>query len=257
MNFPSRMLTLSSLLAVIGLTLQAQTPPAAGRIGDCPDAGCCWDRQLNARKNLLTAPQEQPQPLTLGVEEIKKYDYPPRWIVGQSRAELKDLGEGRYVSVDAYLIDAAWGELNPASCNRPEPENINIRLSLVSKDDLGLKRPLWALTSVTAEVTPRARARNAQWKENLENLIYNGDRNKFLVRVKGLMLLDTGRMYSPRNRATDWEIHPVLDIEVCMKGDCGADEVGWKKLGEVKIPKLPPHRKALTHKKRRGIVIKN
>ncbi len=250
-----RLLILSSLLVISGLTLRAQTPAAAGRADDCPDDGCCWDRQLNARKNLSAAPPDRPRPTDVSLEKIKNYGYPPHWALGQSREGLKDLGEGQFVRVEAYLIDARWGELNPASCNRPGPENINILLSLVSEDALGLKRSLQPLTSVTAEVTPRVRASNEQWERNLKNLIHNGDRNRWLVRVTGLMLLDTEHIYSPLNRATDWEIHPVLDIEVCKKGDCVGD-VGWEKLQDAKIPRLPRLGERQL-RRRRGTVIKN
>lgn len=242
-----RLLALTLLIVVPGLNLQAQT-----QADDCPDTGCCWDKQLNVRKNLREAPKDQPQATSVSVDEIKRYAYPPRWAVGQSRDELKKLGEGRYVSVQAYLVEARWGDLNPANCNRPEPENINVILSLVSKDSLSLDWRRRPLASVTAELTPRVRALHPEWKRNLWKLIRNGRRNQLLVRVKGIMLLDTGRAHSPLNRATDWELHPVLDIEVCARGDC-ANDVGWKKLEDATITvKSAPGGKQ-RYKKRRGI----
>lgn len=250
-------LTLSIVLTAACVDLAAQTPCAVSRIEDCPETGCGWDKLLNVKKNLL--PEPGPTPETLTLEELKRFDYPQRWAVGQSREELKRLGEGRLVKVRALLVDAEWGDLSPANCNLVGRENTNVILFLVSEDAIGLETGLRKQTAVTAEITPRVRARHLQWtRKALERLIISRRHDALPVRVTGLMLLDTGRVYNPRGRFTDWEIHPVVEIEVCAQADGCPGEAGWRKLDETPIPKPPrrTHPRGKTRRKRRGPVIR-
>lgn len=245
--FPLTVLTISLLSA----TLNAQAPCPAKVIKDCPDAGCAgWDKQLNIKKNVKSAPQQIPRQMTL--QEIMQLDYPAQWYSGKDRRELEALGEGRLVQVMAYLVDVRDGQATSANCKLSDPDSTNNILTLVSQDSLG-KKLNRAAPSVAAEITPRVRLlhwrsesnkqtnkRTNNWtKRKLEALISRAYKHAPYVRITGLLLLDTenGSEHNknPVVRYTDWEIHPVFEIAVCARGTQCKEEGDWKRLDDLKI----------------------
>jgi hypothetical protein len=250
-----------SLVLLFAATAHGQTNCASVEtLEGCPDAGCAaWDRQLNVRKNYTSDPKNQ-TPVTLSLGDIRAMKYPAQWFAGKDRGELEALGEGRLVRVEAYLVGVRYDEASSANCNLGETPFLSQRLILVSEDALGLKLPGRELKSVSAVITPRVRRIHseqsrvkgrdvwitnwAKWK--LDSLIYAAPRTGLLVRVTGLLLLNTEHIYAPLYRSTDWEIHPVLEIEVCRRADRCAGG-GWGKLEDMKIreplvkrPRTPP-----------------
>lgn len=232
------------------------------RVEDCPAEGCGgWDRQLNIKKNYTSDPKRQ-APAPASLEEIKAMKYPGQWFSGKDRVELEALGEGRLVRVEAYLVGVRYDEASHANCMLGDLQAVSQRLILVPEDALGMKLPGRELRSVTAVITPRIRRKHARlvstkkgrdvWATNwgkwkLDSLIYAAPRTGLLVRVTGLLLLDTEHIYNPLNRSTDWEIHPILEIEVCRRKDMCAGGEGWQKLEDmvikeppVKRPRIPP-----------------
>jgi len=103
--------------------------------------------------------------------------------------------------------------------------------------------------SVTAEITARVRLQRTKeenksivsnWlKEKLDALIKNSRNGKF-VRITGLLLLDTEHIYTPQQRSTDWQISPVLKIEICEKGDTCVADADWTKLEDILIKTRKP-----------------
>ena len=75
--------------------------------------------------------------------------------------------------------------------------------------------------SLTAEFTPRVRGHGHPnfTREKLQPLIDAAPQKALLVRVTGLLLFDSEHFI--RNhlvRVNNWEIHPVLKLEVCETG---------------------------------------
>ncbi len=69
----------------------------------CPNEGCGtdFDPNLNRRKN-ITSDDQQPTIRTLSC--IKRLDDPDNFSKGDSREELKALGEGEKITVAGYLL---------------------------------------------------------------------------------------------------------------------------------------------------------
>lgn len=246
-----------ALLLLFAAAARGQTTCASvKKIEDCPDTGCAsWDRQLNVKKNYTSYPKTQ-TPAALSLEDIRAMKYPEQWFAGKDRGELEALGEGRLVRVEAYLVGVRYDEATSANCNLGETQFLSQRLILVPEDALALKLPGRELKSVTAVITPRVRRMHAEpirakgqdvWVTNwakwkLDSLIYAAPRTGLLVRVTGLLILDTEHIYGPLQRSTDWEIHPVLEIDVCRRPDRCAGGGGWEKLESMKIKEPPVKR---------------
>jgi len=230
----------------------------AGRIEECPAEGCGgWDRQLNCRKNLTCDPSGRAaEQYTL--DGIKKLPYPQSWHAGKDRAELAALGEGRRVTVTARLLRVDPGPPDSANCKLPGREDRSLLLTLVPDGALGKSRVERELVSVTAVLTPRVRRAHRQWtQDSLGRLLSH---SALYVRVTGLLLLNTEGAPArfeydkanktlhavPTLRATDWEIHPVLELEVCGSKQC-AEGGGWQRLDDVTLPPWRPD-----HAGRRG-----
>ena len=240
------------------------------KIEDCPDNGCgSWDPEFDKKRNVIEVPKSlQLKPMTL--DEIRALEYPKNWSLGKDRAELEKLGEGAYVQVTAYLIGVKYGDLSSANCKLGERWSVSDILILVSEKGLvtekDAKRKFGQketkkifnqreASSVTAEITPRVRLEHTKlpnnkniynwFKEKLQAYIDDSPNGARFVRIKGLLLLDTEHIYKPLQRSTDWQISPVLEIEVCQKKHnmCVAD-ADWTRLDDIPIGtrKQPPPR---------------
>lgn len=232
------------LFGLLTATVNAQTRCPAERIEDCPETGCGgWDKQLDLRKNFVSYPDAQP-PKPFSLEQIKELQYPNQWFTGKDRRELEALGEGMAVQVVAYLVGVRSAGPTPANCKLADRSALNDVLILVSEDALSKKKAQREATSVTAEITARVRLHQARktggklvtnWnKAKLEALIRNSPNKVRLVRISGVLLLDT-QHNNTTVRYTDWEIHPVLAIDVCMKRNKCTQEEDWKKLDDMTI----------------------
>jgi hypothetical protein len=76
--------------------------------------------------------------------------------------------------------------------------------------------------AVVAEVTPRLKAEHPKWTQNLIRQLARDGKQ---VRLSGWLLLDqehpeqiTGTASQDPTRATLWEIHPIMEIEVLQNG---------------------------------------
>jgi len=257
-------LTRTLLAVLLGVFVYATigTGPAQGRkakppcrqdLAHCPDEGCGadFDPNLNKLKNIRSDDPRAVGPATpRTLTWMKKLDDPESFQKGDSREELTELGEGQRIAVVAYLL-AAKPELGGESCNcglhtRAETDN---HLVLVTKatvdkfsldDDEATNKKIFhsrEMESLTAEFTPRVRLAHPNFtREKVQPMIDATDQNALLVRVTGLLMFDSEHFI--RNhlvRVNNWEIHPVLKLEVCTTGDkCTAkSDAGWKSLDDM------------------------
>jgi hypothetical protein len=104
-----------------------------------------------------------------------------------------------------YLISARQQGPESCNCQLTGPNNTDMHLDLLDSPSDA------RATSVTAEITPRNRP--PSW--TISNLRKLANMEAY-VRVTGLLFLDTEHVArSPLPRATNWEIHPVTEFEVC------------------------------------------
>jgi hypothetical protein len=70
--------------------------------------------------------------------------------------------------------------------------------------------------SIVAEVTPRLRAKHPKWTANAFNRLAQKHSR---VRISGWLMLDQEHPEQlQQTRATLWEIHPIMQIEVDKAG---------------------------------------
>lgn len=243
------------VVMAIMLMLPAQTyartqkPPCEPSLADCPEDGCGkdFDPKLNHLKNLTTSSQT---PMHETLEWMKQLPDPQHFTKkGQSRTELAAIGEGKQISVTAYML-VAKPELGGESCNcgLHMPEETDNHLVLVSEGtihDLPLSHDAAQNTktfhkrekeSITAEFTPRVRVNHPTFtREAVQPLIADAPENALLVRVTGPLLFDSEHfLANSLVRVNNWEIHPVLKLEYCESGNCTLDsDEGWKSLDDL------------------------
>lgn len=227
--------------------------PCAKNLSACPEEGCgaSFDPNLNRQKNIDAKDPRADVPAKVRtLTWMKKLHNPEAFESGASRDELVALGEGQKIVVVAYLL-AAKAELGGESCNcgLQTPAETDNHLVLVTKDTVD-KFPLPTdgspkqgvfhsreLESVTAEFTPRVRLDHKNFtRDKIQPEIDDTEQEALLVRVTGLLLFDSEHFF--RNhlvRVNNWEIHPVLTLEVCTTTtDCTAtSDEGWKSLDEL------------------------
>ena len=259
MQVVCRFLKIFALLTA-GIVLVALPSPTAPRtkkhkipckasIALCPDEGCGeeFDPNLNRLKNIRSKDGAS----TLHtLTWMKRLDDPETFSEGDSREELATLGEGQKITVVAYLL-VAKPELGGESCNcglQTEAGTDN-HLVLVTKTTVQ-KFPLGdneeankavfhsrELESQTAEFTPRVRLTHPNFtREKIQPLIDDTDQDALLVRVTGQLLFDSEHFIKNHLvRVNNWEIHPILKLEVCTTGDnCKANsDAGWKSLDDM------------------------
>jgi hypothetical protein len=246
------------VLIVVWSAMSLQADPANARtqkhkipckalLDQCPDEGCGtdFDPNLNKLKNIRT----MGGPATVrSLTWMKKLDDPENFSAGDSREELSALGEGKNITVVAYLL-VAKPELGGESCNcgLQTPEETDNHLVLVTRKTVqdfplaeeGDNKEVFhsrELESETAEFTPRVRLAHPNFtREKVQPLIDATDESALLVRVTGQLLFDSEHFL--RNhlvRVNNWEIHPVFKLEFCTTGDsCKANnDAGWKSLDD-------------------------
>jgi hypothetical protein len=136
---------------------------------------------------------------------------------------------------------------------------VNTDNHLVLVDDAGLKKghlpnkanlDQWKAvlakrepSSITAEFTPRVRLSHPNFtRAAIKPLILDSRQTALPVRVTGMLMLDTEHLIRHHlHRANNWEVHPILKLEYCEKGQtCTADsDAGWKSLDDLTVPSPP------------------
>lgn len=205
----------------------------------------------NAAKNNFCA-TGTPQPMTIAemaqlqtqVANDPNIDFgdeddPPRKKGPQvDRAPLQALGEGKLVSVLAYVLFARQEGAESVNCENNVPDqpayhDIHIELvdSPTTTDEC---------SGVVAEMIPHHRP--AVWTADNVSKVSTA---KLMVRVTGQLFFDSSHFPCENNqgvrdnpkRASLWEIHPIYKFEVCSAGTCTATSGKWVALDQwLKTP---------------------
>lgn len=217
-------------------TAVSDCAPKIKTIRDCPPEGCGaqgrYDPNLNRRKNIRS---DDHSATLRSIAWIKNLPDPTSFTrQNTSRTELARLGEGKKIKVVAYALIARKGGPESCNCGLTAPKNTDNHIVLV---DPALQRPTLAASendSVTAEFTPRTRIDHRNFtREKLQPLI--AAHGKLGVRVTGLLMFDSEHFLGRHlKRHNDWEIHPVLTLEYCPKGQtCSETSRNWKNLDDL------------------------
>lgn len=238
-----------------------QKPPCAADIGSCPDKGCGgqFDANLNRQKNILQNSSDatgKVKQMTLA--DMKNLENPENFEEGtpddgSDRTELRSIGEGTKIRVAAYLLKAReepGGET--CNCFFHDPAQTDNHLVLVTKETVDTFPVTSTDTaddvldereheSITAEFTPRVRLDHNHPHPNftaavMEPLIEDTDQGALYVRVTGVLMFDSEHfLRNHLKRVNNWEIHPVLKMEICTKGTkCSAtSDDGWQSIDDM------------------------
>ena len=182
----------------------------------------------------------------------------PGFKIGEAREKLTALGEGTKITVVAYALVARKGSKESCNCGLGKAADTDNHIVLVEKKTLSLtakatpaksatdtKKPVKARSaaqntldvrerqSVTAEFSPRVRLDHSKLAgTRLQSLIAAAPKQALLVRVTGLLMFDSEHsLGSHLKRFKNWEIHPVMKMEFCPKGQiCTDDSSNWDDL---------------------------
>jgi hypothetical protein len=116
------------------------------------------------------------------------------------------------------------GKGESTNCHFHQPEDVDWHIYLVEHDGDGIDK------SVIVETTPRVRRRfHPKWDAAvLDRWVGSGKP----IRISGFLMLDPEhRNQVGKFRVTVWELHPIMNIEVCDASSCG--EGDWKPLDQV------------------------
>jgi hypothetical protein len=149
-----------------------------------------------------------------------------------NRAPLKKLGEGKLVTLKAFVLIARQEGGESVNCEKNVPDQPafhDIHISLVASTDIADE-----CSGVVAEMSPHHRP-DSWTHASVEKV----SQAKLLVRVTGQLYFDSshfpcangqGAGEGNPKRVSLWEIHPIYKFEVCT-GDCNGAGV-WTPLDQ-------------------------
>jgi hypothetical protein len=149
-----------------------------------------------------------------------------------NRAPLKKLGEGKLVTLQAFILIARQEGPESVNCEKNVPEGAlfhDIHISLVASKDVDDE-----CSGVVAEMSPHHRP-DVWTHENVEKV----SKARLPVRVTGHLYFDSshfpcsngqGAGEGNPKRVSLWEIHPIYKFEVCTANCDGAGT--WVALDE-------------------------
>ncbi len=200
----------------------------ATTLDTCPKQGCGGgDGLLNTKKNRLDPPQSTPQVMTFEDFLHLQEESPTHWTQNQPRAEVEQLGEDTPVTLRGFLLGAHPGSPETCNCKLSGEDNNDYHINVVERSTDRMR------DSIVVEMTPKKRAQIPEWRLDKINGLITDPNNPPLVRVSGYLLFDSEHVSrSGGERATIWEIHPVMRFEFCSTGsNCTADsDDGWQDL---------------------------
>src|SRR5215471_11740705 len=264
-RFTMKRILMATLLLVFACGLMAAQKekiecPSKSEMTDitgCPDTGCgTVDPLLNQQKNIRSDDQT---PVTKTLKDLKDLPDPVEGFkIGDTREKLKELGEGQKITVVAYALVARKGSKESCNCGLSKPKDTDNHIVLVEEETLAIrkratpakpasgdKKAVPAKTaaqntlaareeeSETAEFTPRVRLDHPNLAgARLQKLIAAAPKQALQVRVTGLLMFDSEHSLGHHlKRVNNWEIHPVMKMEYCPKGEtCTADSNNWTDL---------------------------
>lgn len=222
----------------------ASTPAPSGKIAvpcpsplnditDCPDTGCgpSLDPLLNQQKNIRS---DDGTAVVMTIQQMKALPDPvPGFSVGDDRAPLAALGEGKKITVMAKVLVVRKGGGESCNCKLLKVADTDNHMVLV---DAILTHPTLAkneATSVTAEFTPRVRLDHPNLSRAKLSPLIAAANGALKVKVTGVLMFDSEHSLGGHlKRKNNWEIHPVLGMKYCPpKKTCTAGgTANWKDL---------------------------
>lgn len=211
-------------------------PPAVlapdGTIADCLDTGCggSLDPNLNKQKNIAT---DDDAPVEKDFSYLAELPDPvPGFSIGDTRAKLRALGEGKMIRVVALALVARKGSKESCNCGLRKAADTDNHIVLVDPETTDPTLEDNEKESQTAEFTPRVRLTHPKLKgAALESLIAATPNKALLVRVTGVQLFDSEHSLGPLHlkRHNNWEIHPVFKLEYCPDEETcvGNSDANW------------------------------
>jgi hypothetical protein len=219
---------------------KAPQPACATDIDSCLDQGCSkdghHDPKLNEIKNIKSINKPVEDRSLSSMVSLEKKVIVSGYKRGDPRNVLTDLGERSNVRVVGLLL-AVKQEPGGESCNcylrevdvttdnhlalvNPQVVTANKLSALASKKQLTDVFHVREAKSVTAEFTPRVRKDgHPNFTSGLQSILNTTPQGALLVRVTGQLIFDSEHFRQLHlNRATQWEIHPVMKLEFCPKG---------------------------------------
>ena len=157
------------------------------------------------------------------------------------RKELQGLGEGKVIRMKASLIEAHFADVGAGervNCNQPKEEDNDIHIAFGDRPDTP------ECASVTGEISPHFRPDSWSQIGNFQpadpaakkNAGDQGTAARLQaqpLRITGQLFFDSSHAPCPcgthcnPSRSSDWEIHPIYNIEVCKAGSpCDANNDG-------------------------------
>jgi len=181
--------------------------PVDSVFGGCGEAGAQPDYDINRLKNRLDEGKYLPVPwsviASLPWPRQVGYRFRHQWGAGEKRDVRRY--EGAAVEVEGYLIGYRLEIPEPPNCYGMPANTRDYHMWLAAGPHDRERN------SVVVEVTPRVRASHPAWNDEAFGALV---RSRVEVRVRGWLMLD--EMHPEEvglNRATLWEVHPIMHLD--------------------------------------------
>jgi hypothetical protein len=179
----------------------------------CPPAG---DNQRQAELNRGKNRVDEGEYVPIAFDAIAGLTW-PQGVERQKRENwaaadvaVVDRYQGLPVAIEGYLAGAKQEGTESPNCHGDDAKYRDFHIWLTQNPNEDRSR------SIVVEVTPRVRANHPNWRTDVLGQIVKKDQR---VRISGWLLLDPEHPDQVgKTRATIWEIHPVMQIEVQQQG---------------------------------------
>jgi hypothetical protein len=201
------------LIAVIAAFFCLGATALAQDFHGCPVEGKGGDPALNRLKNRTDVPasfESMEFEVLAELEVPKGVSKSPRTHWPQPTLTALGPQEKRAVEVVGYLLKVKLEGQEATNCRSDAQQDRDFHVWLANSPDDDRS------DAVVVEVAPRVRAQRKSWSlTNLNRLV----RQRSRVRISGWLMLDQEHPEQVgQTRATLWEIHPILKIEVWSGG---------------------------------------
>lgn len=194
-----KVILLSALLSSVALSQPIKNRAPEGKGGDS---------KLNVKKNRTDSPNST-SVKEWNLSDIVNFEEPQEWTSGDDRSDLEKEGEGTPIQVTGFLLQAKQEGKESYNCSLSGVANTDLHLAIASKSTTPEAQ------SIIAEITPRVKLQHHGWTKVKLNAIVS---NEMTVRVTRYLLLGTQHINNPFPRASNWEIHPITELEVEQNG---------------------------------------
>lgn len=193
--------------------MNAKPQPAEINFQGCPGEG---DNPRQAELNRLKNRVDEGDYVPVNFDAIVNLPWPKsverlsreKWPAADEASVERY--EGVPVSVEGYLAGARQEGPESPNCHGDDAQFRDFHIWLVKNASDDRSR------SIVVEVTPRVRAKHPNWRTDLLGQIVKQDQR---VRISGWLMLDPEHPDQVgKTRATIWEIHPIMLIEVNQNG---------------------------------------